>query len=534
MMAQQLPLETKTNPIIQEMAKRKLSSKKLIPFCTYTDPNVARDYRARHLKLLAQKLELVEMGKIKRLMVFMPNRHWKSSLISQKFPAWFIGKRATNGKPHQVMLVSYGASLAEEHSTVSRDMVKDNKLFANVFPKVKIADNKQAVASWGIKHTEYGHDEPHPSFTAAGMLGGVTGKGADLLIMDDPVKNAAEAESPSIQERHWITWTRDLRTRLNPNAGVVLVMTRWSENDIAGQLLQKAKEDSEADQWEVLVLPALAYTSSEREEARRLGVPVPEEDPLGRKPGEALWDEKYSRQDHITTKANDKAGFMAIGQQMPRKPGGFLIGRKNFKILEALPQEGIIRWCLSSDWALTEKEQSPRGKSDPDYTVIGLVGLWFPDPRNPLNANIIIGGLRRKQCLVPDGQRMVKRFAQHVQPKINKKPYIVAGQDNVDKIALNGLSGDPEMIGWPIKTISRRHMRGDKVIKSEPWRSRAHMGRVYLLHESWLGEQWHEEFFLECEGFPKAAHDDQVDMVSVATVYLGLGKTKRKATSKQG
>ena len=524
---------TKRDQARRELARRELARRRLIPFAAYADPKVAKEYHAPHLQLLAEKLEAVERGDITRLMVFMPNRHWKSSLTSQKFPAWFIGKRATAGQPHQVMIVSYGATLAEEISTVPRDMVRDNNLFSNVFPKVRIAANKQSASSWGIADIDSGIDEPHPCCVAAGINGGITGKGADLIVIDDPVKNEAEAQSPAVQDRNIKAWTTDIRTRLNPGGAVVLVMTRWSEGDLAGKLLQRAADDPEADQWDVLVLPALAYTENEREEARRLGIPVPDEDPLGREPGVALWPDKYNAEHHATTKANDEAAFYSIGQQMPRRPGGYLIGRKNFKMLPAPPDEGIIRWVIPSDWAMTEKEQAPKGR-DPDYTAVGLVGLWYPDPKVPVNVNLIIAAVEREQMRIENAKRFVKKFALKVQTKIQKQPSIMAAQDNIDTVALDGLRGDPEMLSWVIRSIPRRYMPVDKVVKSEPWRSRAVAGRVYLVNDSWWGKSWNEQFLLEAEGFPKAAHDDQIDMVSVGWRFFALARPKKKAKSYQG
>lgn len=518
----------------QELAQRKLAARKLTFFCQYVDPKAAEEYAAAHLQLLAEKLEAIERGEINRLMVFMPNRHWKSSLASQKFPAWFIGKRATEGRPHQVMIVSYGATLAEEISAVPRDIIRDNLRFSNVFPDVKIASDKQSSKSWGIKDTETEIDEPHPCCVAAGIGGGVTGKGADLLILDDPVKNAAEAESPSVQERNIKAWNNDLRTRLNPNAAVLLIMTRWSENDLAGKLLKAAQESEEADQWEVLVLPALAYTKAQRTEARRLGIPVSEHDPLGRQPGEALWPERYDEEYHHTTRANDELAFLSIAQQMPRRPGGYLVGRQHFKRLAMPPEEGLIKWVIPTDWAMTEKEQVPRGGNDPDYTAAGLMGLWYPDPKVPVNVNIIIAAVERWQLKIPDARRKVKQFALKVEKRLGMRPTIVAAQDNIDTIALDDMRGDPDLLLWTISNIHRRMMRGDKVVKSEAWRSRAVSGRAYIIDDGWWHRPWNEDFLLEVEGFPKAAHDDQVDMVSAGYHAFAVMRQKKEARSYQG
>lgn len=519
----------------QERAHRELARRYLIDYACYVDPKVAAEYRAAHLRLLAEKLEAVERGDCDRLMVFMPNRHWKSSLVARKFVSWFVGKRARAQRPHQVIIASYGATLAEEHSAASRDMIRNNGRYHNIFPDVHIATDKQAASSWGIQDPDSGADESFPCCVAAGVGGGITGKGADLLIIDDPVKDAVEAGSPAVQHKHWQWWTQTARTRLNPGGAVVLVMTRWSENDLAGQLLQKAADEPDADQWDVLILPALAYDDDERLEAQRLGIPVPDQDPLGRAPGEALWPDRYDRESHLNTKANDEPAFLALGQQMPRRPGGYLIGRSNFRRRSDAPSDGLIRWCIPTDWAMTEKEQAPRGKNNPDYTTAALLGLWYPDPQKPIDVYVLIAAVWRAQRRIQGAKTGVKRFALQVARAIGQKPAIVAGQDNIDTIALDDLRGDPDLLGWPIVNIRRRLMPGDKVVRSEPWRSRALAGRVYLIDDAWWsGEPWNEAFLLEAEGFPRAAKDDQIDAISVGYHYFAVAGNRRQAKSYQG
>lgn len=491
----------------QELARRELARRRLVPFACYVDPNSAAEYQTRHLQLAAEELEALERGDVDRLMIFMPNRHWKSSLASHKFAAWFVGKRASEQRPHQVMIISYGATLAEEISQTSRDMVQQNHLFQNVFPRVRIARNSQSAASWGLADPETGIDEPYPSCVAAGIAGGITGKGADLIIIDDPVKNAVEAGSRPIQERNLAAWNRDIRTRLNPGGAVVLIMTRWDVNDLAGKLLQLAADDPMADQWRVLVLPALAYTAEERTEARRLGIPVPDDDPLGRAPGEALWPERYSAQHHLVTKANDLTAFYSIAQQMPRKPGGYLMGRADFGMLDEPPREDV-RWVWATDVAITEKQVTPRGQNDPDWTVALKVGLWTPagDRRD---MRIIFADMRRKQTSDPRG--FLKDVMLECDPSI---PWVGA-QDNIDRVVFNDLRADEDLVAYTVQTLPR--IPGDKLVKSAPWRNRVETGRVYVVNGP-----WNAAFFDEAEGFPKAGHDDIIDAGSVGVHALGV------------
>jgi hypothetical protein len=202
-----------------------------------------------------------------------------------------------------------------------------------------------------------------------------TGSGADLLIIDDPVKNSQEARSAATQKLHLKNFDEGLRTRLNDpeNSAIILMMTRWHVGDIAGQLLRRMHDDPLADQWTVITLPALAYSEKEVDAARRVGIPVPDTCPLGREVGDTLWPAKFNRQHHLATRANSPSAFASIGQQLPIPEEGHLLNRDSFRRMETPPRERI-RWCLAVDAAYKEKELA---KDDPDYNVMGLIGLWL-------------------------------------------------------------------------------------------------------------------------------------------------------------
>ena len=128
----------------------------------------------------------------------------------------------------------------------------------------------------------------------------------------------------------------------------------------------------------------------------------------------------------------------------------------------------------------------------------------------------------------------MKEFALAVERKIGQRPPIVGAQDTVDKLIWDYMRVDPSLLGWPIVDISRRMLKGDKVVKSHPWRSRAKNGRFYMVNDSWWGRPWNKNFYLEAEAFPRGAKDDQVDTVSVGSHYLAYGFGTKKARSYQG
>lgn len=551
----------------QELARRKLARRHLLDFACYVDPDAANSYRAPHLQHVAAAFDRVVDGKTRRLMIFMPNRHWKSSLITRKGVAYFIGRRYEEERPHQVMIVSHTGDLAEEASGYTRNLVRDTddmgrSLFRNVFPRIRISRTRQSEKEWGLLDLK-GREEPFPTVTAGSMNAPPTGSGADLLVIDDPIKTPEQALSPTTQKNQWNTYQMGLHTRLNDEdeSAVVLMMTRWSIEDLAGKLLRKAMEDPMAEQWEVVCLPALAYTPDEIESARRMGIPVPDEDPLGRQPGQALWPEKFSRSFHLQKQATSARSFASIGQQMPIQEGGQLLGRDAFKIISSPPPR-VLRWVIASDWAIKSDEVAQKDK--PDFNAFGLLGLWLPDKADRSSVRLVIGSLIRTRKGLSAAKILCRKFAIAMAHLVGKRPPIAAAADNIDSVALNDLRAHPELLNFAIHNLADRSMKhklgsftGDKVTKSAPWRTRAEGGMVYLVGEGWsigalegmfdddaerrrlIGDEplaWHEKFLTEIEGFPDWFNDDMVDMVSVGNHALGgdVSGTKKKARSMSG
>lgn len=250
---------------------------------------------AAHLDLLNDRLLACARRECRRLMVFMPPRHSKSETISHFFPDWWLG----NFPDDRVILASYGADLARNWGREARNTLEE---FGKPIFGIEIADDREAADDWVIANHRGG-------MKCVGIGGAITGRGANLLIIDDPVKNPEEAWSVTIQARNAQWWSGAAFTRLEPDAVVIVLMTRWHQNDLAGYILQNSQED-----WEIINLPALAED---------------EDDALGRKKGEALWPARYDREALLKIKAElskDEVGYywQAEYQQKPTLPDGLL------------------------------------------------------------------------------------------------------------------------------------------------------------------------------------------------------------------
>lgn len=241
-----------------ELAKRELASRSLLPFIKYNFDGYKDSW---HHRLLIEKLEAVERGDIKRLIVEMPPRHGKSEIVSVQFPSWFIGKNPDKS----IITASYASELAIDFGGQTRNLINTPE-FKNVFNEIKLAQDSQAKNNWRIE----GH---RGRYVATGVGGAITGKGADVLVIDDPIKNREEADSEVIREKVWKWYTSTARTRLAPNGSIVIVHTRWHDDDLIGRIL--ASEN--AGLWEVINFPAIAI-----------------EDEPNRKKGEPLWPEQYT------------------------------------------------------------------------------------------------------------------------------------------------------------------------------------------------------------------------------------------------
>ena len=279
---------------LRNAARAELARRHFTAFQQRMDPTYER---ARHLDLLAEHLEAIERRDIDNLIVAMPPRHGKSRGLAQDFPAWAIGR---NPKC-QIIIASYGAALAEQHSRRAREICNDER-----YPfDVQIDDASRAADRWATTRGGL--------VRAAGIGGSLTGFGADFLLVDDAVADLEAAESALIRESTWGWWSTVARTRLMPKAAQIVCGTRWHEDDLIGRIMSSPG----ASRWTLLILPAIAEDN----------------DLLGREPGEALWPERYPVSSYPSVADGEMSSrqFEALYQQRPAPAAGALFKRSWFE-----------------------------------------------------------------------------------------------------------------------------------------------------------------------------------------------------------
>ncbi len=306
-----------------------VARRSLLAFTQYTMPAFEVNW---HHERIAQALDAVLRGEIKRLMIFMPPQNGKSELVSRRFPAYALGKNPNL----QLISCSYSADLSREMSQDVQKVIETDE-YRTLFPRTRLARAKDV----GDVRTSDRFDIPgfEGAYRSAGVGGSITGKPMHLGIIDDPVKNRAEAESETYRRTVWNWYTADFSGRhTTDKTSVVLVQTRWHEDDLAGRLLRLAAESPLADQWTVVSFPAIAEVTQPS-------------DP--RAPGEALWPTRFSK----AWLEGRRAGigiydWSALYQQSPVPAGGAMAQRAWFPVVEHRYAH-VLRRCRAWDLAGT-------------------------------------------------------------------------------------------------------------------------------------------------------------------------------------
>jgi predicted phage terminase large subunit-like protein len=416
--------------------------------------------RACHLDLLSRWLAEAAFGQRRRIAVSMGPRHGKSELISHWFPAWYLNLFPDR----RIILASYEADFAAHWGRKVRNTIAAN---ANHL-RVRLAEDSTAANRW--ETTSGG------GMSTAGVGGPLMGKGAHLLLVDDPIKNAEEAASQTYRDRTWAWWTSTAYTRLEPDGIAVVIMTRWHEDDLVGRLLKE--HDAEGEAWDVLSLPALAE----------------EDDPLGRQIDEPLWPARFDRKalDRIRSAVGSYV-WTSLYQQRPSPAEGGMFKRHWWRFWRVLPghfDEVIQSW----DFAFKETKHS-------DF-VVGQV--W---------------GRRGAEKYLLDQVRARMDFTSSLAAVRNlslKWPRAMAK-------LVEGKANGPAVIAALKKEIPgliEVEPHGSKESRAAAVTPQIEAGNVYL-PEATLSP-WIHEYVEEHAAFPNGAHDDQVDASSQALARLGL------------
>jgi len=458
-----LPEKEKARLAQAELINREQSRRFLLPFIERFNPEYQAGWFHKDLTRRLEKFsDDVAKERSPRLMLFVPPRHGKSLTTTINFPAWHLGHHPA----HEVITTAYAGSLATTFSRRTREIIS-NPGYAAVFPHTKLKDDSKSSEHWTT--TKNG------GLLAAGVGGPVTGNGAHIFIIDDPVKNAEEAESDTIREAIWNWYITTAYTRLAPGAGLLLIMTRWNYDDLAGRLLDFQKLGG--DEWEVVEYPALALGDEEY-----------------RGNEQALHPERY---DEVALRrirgVVGERTWWSLYQQKPTPDEGAYFKREDFRYYTETPPLHTLNVYMAWDLAVGTRERN-------DYTVGIVVGIDHLDRiyvldvyRDKIDSEAIIDKLI-------DWQRIYK-------------PLMQGMENGVIDLTITPLlrktlrEQDPQEEKVSINLHGMKIGRQDKEARARPIQGRMSQGMVFLPKFA----QWIEPFEAELLQFPQGKHDDQVD-----------------------
>ena len=455
----------------------------LLNFTKYTMPNYQVNW---HHERLCSELDKLVTGENKRLMVFMPPRFGKSELGSRRFPAYILGR----DPDAQIISTSYSADLS---SRMNRDVQRiiDSEEYYSIFPDTTLSKSHLRAAAKGnyIRTSDmFEIVGQRGAYKSAGIGGGITGMGLTYGIIDDPFKNRKEAESKAIRDTVWDWYTSTFYTRLEKDARILIIMTRWQEDDLAGRLLKQAAENPEADQWKVISYPAIAEP------------PMGEGDP--REEGEPLWPEKYSLDDLKKMKATlGTYEWSALYQQRPSPSEGNILNRGWWQYYRERPSnfDDVI---LSWDCAF-------KGNEDSDFVVgqvwgrVGANKYLLDQVRGRMNLPQTLQAVRGLSAKWPQAR------AKLIEDKANGPAVIQLLKNEIPGL----LPVNPE---------------GGKIVRATAASPEVEAGNVYLPDPSLA--PWVHDFVEEAAAFPNGLNDDMVDCFSQALNYWHVPLDQKFAT----
>jgi predicted phage terminase large subunit-like protein len=417
--------------------------------------------QGKHHVKYAEKLEKVANGTLKRLIVNMPPRHTKSEFASYLFPAWFIGK---NPKA-KLMQTTHNAELAFRFGRKMKNLI-DSPEYRKNFPDVKLAFDSKAAGRW---ETNRGGE-----YFAAGVGGAITGRGADLLIIDDP-HSEQDALSESALDNAYEWYTSGPRQRLQPGGSIVIVMTRWSTKDLTERLLRNQSEPR-ADQWDLIEFPAILPS------------------------GKPLWPGYWQKQVLMQTKASlSEAKWQSQYQQNPTSEEGALIKREWWQRWEKEDIPDLIHIIQSYDTAYSKKESA-------DYSAITTWGVFKPVEHEP--PAMILLDAQKGRWDFPELKKVAYKQYKYWEPETTIIEAKASGMP---------LTHELRQIGIPV--INFTPSKGnDKHTRVNACSTLFESGKIWAPKERWA-----EEVIEECAAFPYGDHDDYVDTVTQALMRFRQG-----------
>lgn len=427
---------------------------------------------AKHHRVLAAALEELEKGTFKRIIVNMPPRHGKTELASKKFIAWWWGRHPTDS----FIFGTYNEKFAWDIGRSVRGVIA-HPSFAQVFPDFALKDGSSSQDR--LETTQGGVG----AFVGRG--GTTTGRGGHILVIDDPIKDQAEANSPTVRDTLWEWFTNVVATRaMNKDARILLIQTRWHEDDLVGRITDPTNsyyDENEARQWKIIDLPALALDDN---------------DALGRKEGEALWPERFDVEFLTKQRRLNPRGFSALYQGRPSAEGGNFFRDDWIRTYKPNELPKNLRYYYASDHAVSQRQ-------DRDKTVLIAVGVddkdnvwvlpdtWWRAASTDKVVEAMVQAMRNRKPLLWWAER--GHISKSIGPFLRKRML----EEHVNCAIV-------EVV--PI---------ADKQTRAQSIQGRMAMGKVFFPATA----PWFHEARDQLLKFPASAHDDFVD----ALAYIGLG-----------
>ena len=456
--------------------------KDFLTFVRAVAPTLVSDWEmGRHIDLLSSKLQQVQEGKIKRLMVFLPPRSSKSVICSKLFPAWYIGQNPN----HEILTVSHSDQLSSDFGRTVRDIVGTDE-FMGMFPGVNLRADVRAAGKWKTNL--------NGSYYAAGVRSQIAGRGAHIAILDDVM---SEEDSFSDAGRRYIKewWPSGQRTRIMPNGSIIIINTRYHYDDLCGWLL-KQQEEYDIDtkmRWNVVSIPAWL----DEKASELLGLPE----------GTSYFPEWKSdetlRIDEMEIKATNGTKYWeSLYMQNPTPDEGSLI------------KKDWIQWWNHEeppdcDFIIQTYDTAFSTRTTADYSVIQTWGIFHfyeadEDGAEGTAANLVLLGNKRGRFEYPDLRRIAREEYDKHRPDICVVEKKASGQSLIQDLRRTGL---PVLEYMPDKDKVTRVFSASPMLES---------GRVWLPR----GKDWSKELYDELILFPYGRHDDQVDALTMAVHYV--------------
>ena len=421
----------------------------------------------RHHSIIAEKLEAIAQGKLKRLIVNMPPRHSKSEFASYLMPSWFLGR---NPKL-KIIQATMNTELAVRFGRKVRDLIAD-PIYAEIFPNTDLKQDSQAAGRW---ETSAGGE-----YFAAGVGAAMTGRGADLLIIDDP-HSEQDALSSSAYDTAYEWYTSGPRQRLQPGGTIIIVQTRWSKKDLTGRLLQAQAKDIMADQWEVIEFPAILPS------------------------GEPLWHEFWKKEELLKVKASlSPSKWNAQWQQDPTSDDVAMVKREWWRLWEREDTPRLDYIIQSYDTAYSKKETA-------DYSAITTWGVF--EPKENGEQHLILLDAKKGRWNFPELKEIAVEQNEYWEPDMMLIEAKASGASLADELRL---------INLPVTTFSPGRRKGGGGMDKT---TRMHMvSPIFESGKVWYpNEKFADEVIEEVASFPNGDHDDYCDSMTMALMRFRQG-----------